>query len=143
MNIHRLKNGINLIDDTYNANPDSVKSAIRSLTSIKGGERGILVLGDMFELGEHSEEMHKKIGEFAAEAGISKLYATGRFSESVAEGACLKEMNQNSIFTGSRKEILAHLRKGLEPGDWVLVKGSRAMKMEDIVEGLTEEFLVS
>jgi len=143
MNIHRLKNGINLIDDTYNANPDSVKSAIRSFTSLKNGKRGVLVLGDMFELGEHSEEMHKKIGEFAAEAGISRLFATGRFSESVAEGARLKEMNQSSIFTGSRKEILVHLKKGLEPGDWVLVKGSRAMKMEDIVEGLTEEFLVS
>ena len=141
MNIQRLKNGINLIDDSYNANPDSVRSAIRTLTSLKGGKRSILVLGDMFELGEHSKELHKKIGEFAVEAGISKLYAVGRFSESVAEGARLKEMNQNAIFTGSRKEILAHLRKGLEPGDWVLVKGSRAMKMEDIVGGLTEEFL--
>ncbi len=143
MNIHRLKTGINLIDDTYNANPDSVKSAIRSLTSIKGGARGFLVLGDMFELGEYSEEMHKKIGEFAAESGISRLYATGRFSESVAEGAHSKGMNQSSIFTGSRKEMLAHLKKSLEPGDWVLVKGSRAMKMEEIVEELKEEFLQS
>jgi UDP-N-acetylmuramoyl-tripeptide--D-alanyl-D-alanine ligase len=141
MNVHRFKNDIKLIDDTYNANPDSVRSAVRSLVALKKGKRGILVLGDMFELGEHSEEMHKKIGELVAEVGIEKLFAVGRFSESVAEGARSGGMNRRSIFNGSGKEILVHLRKEIKPGDWVLIKGSRAMKMEDIVEALTEEFL--
>jgi len=143
MNVLKLKNDIHLIDDTYNANPDSVKGAIRSLVSLKKDKRGILILGDMFELGEHSEEMHKAIGEFAAAAGVSKLFAVGHFSELVAEGARSGGMARNSIVTASEKENLLHLREHLEPGDWVLIKGSRAMKMEEVVKGIKEEFLES
>jgi len=128
--------GVHIIDDTYNANPDSMKAAIRTLDSLKGNSRSILVAGDMFELGEHAESMHRNTGSLSARSNITKLYVTGEFAETVAEGARKENRNLMEIFIGSKKEILEDLKKWLLPGDWVLVKGSRAMGMEKIVEGL-------
>jgi len=128
--------GVHIIDDTYNANPDSMEAAIRILSSLKGSSRGILVAGDMLELGEHAESMHKKIGALSARSKIARLYVTGEFAEAVANGAGKEDKNSMDIFIGAREEILEDLKKSLLPGDWVLVKGSRAMGMEKIVEGL-------
>ncbi|MCD4762932.1 MAG: UDP-N-acetylmuramoyl-tripeptide--D-alanyl-D-alanine ligase [Desulfobacterales bacterium] len=130
--------GVHIIDDTYNANPDSMEAAIRILSSLKGNSRGILVAGDMLELGEHAESMHKKIGALSARSNIARLYITGEFAEAVAKGAGKEDKNSMDIFIGAREEILEDLKKSLLPGDWVLVKGSRAMGMEKIVEGLKE-----
>ncbi len=128
--------GVHIIDDTYNANPDSMEAAIRILSSLKGNSRGILVAGDMLELGEHAESMHRKIGAMSARSNIARLYITGEFAEAVANGAGKEDKNSMDIFIGAREEILEDLKKSLLPGDWVLVKGSRAMGMEKIVEGL-------
>ena len=128
--------GAHIIDDTYNANPDSMEAAIRTLNSLKGKRRGVLVAGDMLELGEHAESMHRKIGSLSARSNLARLYVTGEFAEAVADGASKEDKNSMDIFIGSREEILEDLRKQLLPGDWVLVKGSRAMGMEKIVEGL-------
>lgn len=135
MNIFDVR-GVHIIDDTYNANPDSMEAAIRILSSLKGNSRGILVAGDMLELGEHAESMHRKIGAMSARSNIARLYITGEFAEAVANGACKEDKNSMEIFIGAREEILEDLKKSLLPGDWVLVKGSRAMGMEKIVEGL-------
>ena len=128
--------GVHIIDDTYNANPDSMKAAIRTLGSLKGNSRSILVAGDMLELGEHAESMHRNIGSLSVRSKIARLYVTGEFAEIVADGACKENKNSMDIFIGSKKEILEDLKKWLLPGDWVLVKGSRSMGMEKIVEGL-------
>jgi UDP-N-acetylmuramoyl-tripeptide--D-alanyl-D-alanine ligase len=128
--------GAHIIDDTYNANPDSMKAAIRILSSLKGNSRGILVAGDMLELGEYAESMHRKIGVLSARSNIARLYITGEFADAVAKGAGKEDKNSMDIFIGAREEILEDLKKSLLPGDWVLVKGSRAMGMEKIVEGL-------
>ena len=128
--------GVHIIDDTYNANPDSMEAAIRILSSLKGNSRGIIVAGDMLELGEHAESMHRKIGSLSARSNIARLYVTGEFAEAVANGAGKEDKNSMDIFIGAREEILEDLKKSLLPGDWVLVKGSRAMGMEKIVEGL-------
>jgi UDP-N-acetylmuramoyl-tripeptide--D-alanyl-D-alanine ligase len=128
--------GVHIIDDTYNANPDSMEAAIRTLSSLKGNSRGILVAGDMLELGEHAESMHRKIGALSARSNIARLYITGEFAEAVANGAGKEDKNSIDIFIGAREEIVEDLKKSLLPGDWVLVKGSRAMGMEKIVEGL-------
>ncbi len=124
-----------IIDDTYNANPDSMKAAIMTFKSLKGRNRGAIIAGDMLELGEYAESMHKNIGFLSAKSDIAKLYITGEFAESVAAGA-REEDDSLDIFTGTREEILKDLTDWLMPGDWVLVKGSRAMGMEKIVEGL-------
>ncbi|MEA3436479.1 MAG: UDP-N-acetylmuramoyl-tripeptide--D-alanyl-D-alanine ligase [Thermodesulfobacteriota bacterium] len=136
MNILHTDRGINLIDDTYNANPGSMEEALKTLTTLKKNNRGIFIAGDMFELGKHAEKMHEEIGALAAGSGIYMLYATGEFAETVASGAVGGGMEPGNIFTGSKKEILDDLTGRLRTNDWVLVKGSRAMEMEEIVEGL-------
>ena len=136
MNIHHTDRGINLIDDTYNANPGSMEAALKTLTTLKKNNRGIFIAGDMFELGRHAEQMHEEIGALAAGSDISMLYATGEFAKSVANGAIHGGMESKNIFIGEKKEILDDLPGHLKSGDWVLVKGSRGMRMEEIVERL-------
>ncbi|RZB33740.1 MAG: murE/murF fusion protein [Desulfobacteraceae bacterium Eth-SRB2] len=138
MNILKTGKGINIIDDTYNANPDSMKAAINTLRSLKGNHTGILVAGDMLELGDHAESMHRNIGRIAAGLDIAKLYVTGEFSQTVASGAMDEDMNPRDIFAGTKEEILEGIKDRLGPGDWVLVKGSRGMAMETIVQGLLD-----
>ena len=136
MNILKTSRGIHIIDDTYNANPDSMEAAIKTLMSLKGDKRGVFVAGDMFELGKHAEYMHKKLGMLSARSGIAKLYVTGKFAERVASGALDEGMGSRDIFTGSKEEIVKDLKEMLRPGDWILVKGSRTTCMEKVVEGL-------
>ncbi|MGD9333500.1 MAG: UDP-N-acetylmuramoyl-L-alanyl-D-glutamate--2,6-diaminopimelate ligase, partial [Desulfobacterales bacterium] len=138
MNILKTGRGITIIDDTYNANPDSMKAAINTLRSLKGNNTGILVAGDMLELGEHAESMHRDIGRIAAGSDIAKLYITGEFGRTVAAGAMDNDMNTRNIFTGTKEEILKEIKDCLGPGNWVLVKGSRGMAMETIVQSLLD-----
>ncbi len=136
MNTFRTGRGINIIDDTYNANPGSMKAALDTLLSLKGNNRGFFVAGDMYELGDQAESFHKEVGENVSYSNIEKLYAAGKFAETVAQGALDENMKPGNIFTGTKEEILEDIKKCSLPGDWILVKGSRAMGMEIIVEGL-------
>ncbi|MBU0545618.1 MAG: UDP-N-acetylmuramoyl-tripeptide--D-alanyl-D-alanine ligase [Proteobacteria bacterium] len=133
MNIFTLSNGITIIDDSYNANPGSMEAAIKTLSELKADNRGVLIAGDMLELGKHSTKMHEKIGALCAESGIARLYTTGQFAGNTADGAIGNGMSRNSIVTGSHDDILENITGWLGSGDWVLVKGSRAMGMEKIV----------
>jgi UDP-N-acetylmuramoyl-tripeptide--D-alanyl-D-alanine ligase len=137
MNIFSTSNGIHIIDDSYNANPDSMKVAISTLNQLAQGKQHLIVLGDMFELGDKAAGLHYEIGAFAANSETSRLYAVGSFAKSVAQGAMEKGMDENRIMTGTKASICDDLIQRLEPGDWVLVKGSRAMVMEEIVKKLT------
>lgn len=136
INLLKGKTGCNLIDDTYNANPDSMMAAVKTLKSLKGYSKGYFIMGDMKELGSDAGLLHKNIGAFAAEEGIEELCATGDYAEVVAEGAQNAGLAKDHIFTGSKKEIIKTLLQKLKSGDWVLVKGSRTMGMEEIIEGL-------
>jgi UDP-N-acetylmuramoyl-tripeptide--D-alanyl-D-alanine ligase len=138
MNILEIKNGIHLIDDTYNANPDSMVGALKTLNSLKGKNRSVFVAGDMFELGEHAAVLHEKIGQIVADTKVSRLYAVGSHAGKVAEGAISRGMLKENIFLGTKEEILTDLNKWLRTGDWVLVKGSRGMGMEQVVKGLNQ-----
>ncbi|MDQ1331428.1 MAG: UDP-N-acetylmuramoyl-L-alanyl-D-glutamate--2,6-diaminopimelate ligase [Thermodesulfobacteriota bacterium] len=138
MNIFTMQNGITIIDDSYNANPGSMEAAIITLAGLKGNRRGILVAGDMLELGTHSQEMHRKIGAICAKSGIARLYASGEFSGQIAEGAVGNGMESSAVFTGTQEDIIDDLKSRLKAEDWVLVKGSRGMKMEKIVLKLKE-----
>ena len=138
MSYFQMPNGIHIIDDTYNANPDSMKAAILTLKALRADNRSILVAGDMLELGEQSASLHNRIGTLAGTSGIRRIYLTGEFAEAVAAGAQESHMNGRDIITGTKAEILADLKNYLKPGDWVLIKGSRGMRMEDIVKGLKE-----
>jgi UDP-N-acetylmuramoyl-tripeptide--D-alanyl-D-alanine ligase len=138
MDLHRMQGGITLIDDTYNANPGSMKAAIRTLQDLKK-KRGIAVLGDMLELGESSWSLHREIGLFAARAGLSRLYATGEYADALAQGAREGGMADKDIFSGAKADIFRNVIKVLASGDWVLVKGSRGMRMETLVKALMNE----
>jgi UDP-N-acetylmuramoyl-tripeptide--D-alanyl-D-alanine ligase len=136
MNILQTASGIHVIDDTYNANPESMKAAITTLVSLRANNRSIFVAGDMLELGAQAESLHRQVGVRAATANINKLLVTGDYADAVADGAKKAGMKSENIFTGSQGKILNALKDSLKPGDWVLVKGSRGAHMDTIVEGL-------
>lgn len=136
MEILTLPGGVHLINDSYNANPGSMALAIDTLGALKGNGRGILIVGDMLELGEHGESAHRELGILATRAGAARLYATGEFARVVAEGATGAGMDPGTIFMGSHDEIVEAVKGRLGPGDWILVKGSRLMAMEKVIEGL-------
>jgi UDP-N-acetylmuramoyl-tripeptide--D-alanyl-D-alanine ligase len=138
MNIFETASGIHIIDDTYNANPDSMQAAITTLNALRTNNRSVFVAGDMLELGARTESLHKQVGAWAAMANIDKMMVTGEFATAVISGAVDAKMNRDDIFTGSRGEILNALKDSLRPGDWVLIKGSRGARMDTVVEGLKE-----
>ncbi len=129
--------GLKIIDDSYNANPSSVRAALNVLVDL-GGYKTVAVLGDMLELGTISAEAHREAGRFAAEIGVGKLIVLGDLAQYIAEGA------ENSGFSALRcvdhREALRVLESlSLGKGWYVLVKGSRGMRMEKIVEALCRE----
>jgi UDP-N-acetylmuramoyl-tripeptide--D-alanyl-D-alanine ligase len=136
MNIFQTANGIHIIDDTYNANPDSMQAAITTLNALRANNRSVFVAGDMLELGAQAESLHRQVGAWAATANINKLCVTGEYAEAMAAGAKNAGMKSENIVIGSQKKILDHLKDSLKPGDWALVKGSRGAKMENIVKGI-------
>ena len=124
--------GATVLDDSYNANPGSVKAAIDVLASRPG--KRILVLGDMAELGSLSSKSHREIGAYAREQNIDGLFITGRFAEHTARG--FGDAAQNF----ADKAALARALPGLmDNTTTVLVKGSRSAAMEDVVGAITEE----
>ena len=133
LNIQTLENGITLIDDTYNANPGSMKAALTTLQTLKGSQRSIFVAGDMLELGRQAAALHREIGAFAARSGIAALFATGPLAMHVADGARDGGLAQASIHIGEQTEIAQRLQQFARRGDWVLIKGSRGMRMENVV----------
>ena len=124
-----------VIDDTYNANPASMRAAFEALRSVATGRR-VAVLGDMLELGPDSPRLHREVGAAAAILGIGTLFAVGEQAEQVAAGA--HERGAEARAFATMDALLGALPSALHGGDWVLGKGSRGMKMERVVELLTE-----
>lgn len=127
---------IRIIDDTYNANPASMAAALRTLESLKGGNRGIAVLGDMLELGDAAAALHRELGEGVGRSDVHALFAAGDFSEELAAGARAAGMAAEQIITGEVEDLAREIPSMVKAGDWVLVKGSRGMRMERVVERL-------
>ncbi len=138
MNIRDMPGGIHLIDDTYNANPESMKAAFATLNTMRAGARGIAVIGDMLELGHQAQSLHRNVGAGATRSGISRLYVYGEFAAAVRTGAHDEGMPPTDTFEGTHDEIVEDLKNWLQTGDWLLVKGSRGMAMEKVVRKLQE-----
>ena len=138
MNITHMSGGIHLIDDTYNANPESMKAAFATLDTMRAGARGVVVIGDMLELGVQAKTLHREVGALAARSTISRLYAYGEFAADVTAAARDEGLPPTDTFEGSHDEIVEDLKDWLQPGDWLLVKGSRGMAMEKVVCKLQE-----
>jgi UDP-N-acetylmuramoyl-tripeptide--D-alanyl-D-alanine ligase len=141
MEIINLKNGAYLLDDSYNANPSSVREALMTLKDLKNHHSCYVFLGDMLELGEVADEMHRKIGMLMATIGVNALFLQGDFSPITAAGAMDGGLSAKNIyFLSDLREAMVYLKEHLKKGDWVLVKGSRRMKMEKIVEQIRADF---
>jgi UDP-N-acetylmuramoyl-tripeptide--D-alanyl-D-alanine ligase len=134
--------GIKAIDDTYNANPDSVKTAIEYLDMLPSSGKKILLLGDMLELGEYSIPAHKEVIKYAIDKDFCYLLFYGEeFIKAIDDMKSeLKDIIGYKIFyTKDEKEIKNFLRQILKPNDIILIKGSRAMKMERFINFIEEE----
>jgi UDP-N-acetylmuramoyl-tripeptide--D-alanyl-D-alanine ligase len=135
-----ILDGVRIIDDTYNSNPVSLRAAVDFLSQLECDGKRIAVIGDMLELGEQSDELHREAGSFIASSRVSTLVTVGDKASRIAEGALSDGFSGDSVFIcGSNSEAAESLRKIMGSGDIVLIKGSRGMKMEEIVESLGEE----
>ena len=135
-----LGGGATVIDDSYNANPVSMRSSLEALAALAGQGRGIAVVGDMGELGDTADGAHRETGRLVAELAIGRLIALGERAPLVVEAARQAGMEATKSFVAADPEEASHrVREALTRRDWVLVKGSRAMKLERVVEALRRE----
>ena len=139
MNLLARAGDVWLVDDTYNANPQSMAAALHGLAELGGGGRAFAVLGDMGELGETAAEAHREAGRLAGELGVDGLVALGEHAGQILEGARRSGVEETHCLEGAdHDDVVERVASWLRPGDRVLVKGSRAMRMERIVAGLVE-----
>ena len=130
--------GVQVINDCYNANPASMKAAIQLLAELGRGKRSIAALGDMLELGAETKRMHREVGAFLAGQGIGHLLACGVLGRELAEGARQAGMPSDRIAELPDAQAAATaLSRMVRQGDVVLVKASRGMRMEQVVEAVT------
>src|SRR6266700_736665 len=125
--------GVQFIDDSYNANPDSMKAALHTLVQLDADGKRIAVLGEMRELGEESARGHREVGETAAELGVDQLIAIGDMAAAIAEAARNAGL-QNISIARSTSEAAELLGAIAVSGDLVLVKGSRSARTERVIE---------
>jgi UDP-N-acetylmuramoyl-tripeptide--D-alanyl-D-alanine ligase len=140
LRVARLQSGLQLIDDCYNANPLSMGAALQTLHDLAGDDetaRPVAVLGDMLELGDHEAEAHRTVGEEAARAGVALLAAFGPRSRALADAAAAAGLPADRIFhTEEIDALVAWAREHVTASDLLLVKASRGMKLERLVEAL-------
>ena len=136
LRVETLASGLQLVDDCYNANPSSMSAGLRTLTDLAraAGRRPVAVLGDMLELGAFEAEAHRALGEEAARAGVVRLAAFGPRARGTAEAA--RAAGLDAFHTEELPALVAWARAQVSPGDVLLVKGSRGMKLERLVEAL-------
>lgn len=140
--IHSVR-GAHVIDDSYNASPDSITSNLRALFDYPGAGRRIAVLADVLELGKDSEELHRGIGRYIVEESqkgreLAYLITVGK--EAACIGAVVKEYSRIPVVCcDSREQAVQEVQQRMQQGDWILVKGSRGMQMDQVVEQLIKE----
>lgn len=127
-------NGAKIIDDTYNASPDSVKAGIDILASMQTSGKRIAVLGDMFELGDYAQISHFESGKYAKEKGVDILVAVGEMASQTGKGFGDGEFKSFS----DNEETSNFLKNNIKAGDVVLIKGSRGMKMDEIIKKIID-----
>jgi UDP-N-acetylmuramoyl-tripeptide--D-alanyl-D-alanine ligase len=140
--VRRLRDGITLVDDSYNSSPTALRRALEVIARDTGASRKVAVLGEMLELGDHAARLHRESGRAAAEAGLSLLYTVG--------GAPAKAMADAAIAAGLPVSAVTHFDKsdaaapavaaGVRSGDLVLVKGSRGTRTDVIADRIAAEF---
>jgi len=137
--IKGIKNSI-IIDDTYNSSPEALKKAIQALINFSFGQRKIIALGDMLELGKDSEKLHRQAGKMISKAEeIDYLITFGEEAKYISDEALKNNFSKDKVFHFSEKDkIIEFIKEIIKQDDVVLVKGSRGMEMEKIVEKIIE-----
>ena len=130
-NVVSVLNNITVIDDTYNANYTSTVAALENLQQMPSKGRKVFVFGNMAELGDHSEEYHRKVGYKCSEIGLNAVFAIG--SETITTINETKNVDVSKHFMG-KDDLAAYLKNYLKKGDTVLFKGSRSMEIEKIIQ---------
>ena len=123
-------NGATVLDDSYNANPDSIRAGLQVLAECSG--KRYLALGDMGELGEEAAELHRRVGSEARSVGIDRLYASGELSRAATEA-----FGENGHYFEQQQQLIEALLPEMKGDVTVLVKGSRSSRMERVVEALS------
>ena len=139
MDITELKNGVKIINDSYNASFESMQASLKYLSRLEN-TRKIAVLGDMFELGEFSKQLHEKVGEEVAKNKIDILICSGENSKYIAENAKQNGMNPETIYYFENKnDIEEFIKKIWKENDSILFKASNGMRFFEIVEKLIKD----
>ena len=131
-------NGVQFLDDSYNANPDSMKAALQTLVELTADGKRIAVLGEMRELGKETQRGHEEVGEAAAYFGIDHLIGIGEMGEIISRAAKKAGLGKSET-VGSTSEAAELLSQIAEPGDLVLIKGSRLARTEDVIEHFAKQ----
>ena len=143
MQLNNFYNGIKILNDSYNASPLSVKSALETLAEVAQTNRKIAILGDMLELGEKTDFYHREIGKEIAKLSIDILITVGQGGKIIAQSSKEEGMAEERVFSFEKNEKINLTKKLLsltKPGDFILLKGSREMKMEEILEFWQKEY---
>ena len=137
-----LGKGVSVVYDAYNANPGSVLKSLESFSRLRSGaKRMIAVLGDMKELGPGSRDFHRGIGETLDVFSLNTLVAVGEHAREIAEGAREKGACESIHYFPTNAEACSFLSGFVEEGDYLLLKGSRSMRLEEILQGLSLKLL--
>jgi UDP-N-acetylmuramoyl-tripeptide--D-alanyl-D-alanine ligase len=141
MEVHERRDGVLVVNDAYNANPDSTRAAIEALAHLAGnGRRGIAVLGYMAELGDIEARSHEEAGRLAAQAGAAVIVAVGAGAAPVLDGArAVGGWHGEAIGVPDQQSAVAELQNRLRPGDVVLVKASKSAGLWEVADGLLAE----
>lgn len=134
--------GVHIIDDTYNASPDSIVGNLRALFDYPDDGRRLAVLGDVLELGEQSWDLHEGIGRFIVKEAkkgrqLSLLIVVGQETQAIANYVSAHSRIE-VVSCENNEQVVKTLKSRKESGDWILVKGSRGMHMDEVVKQLIE-----
>ena len=143
MQLSNFYNGIKILNDSYNASPLAVKSALETLAEVAHTNRKVAILGDMLELGEKTDFYHREIGKEVAKLSIDILITVGPGGKIIAQSSKEEGMAEERVFSFEKNEKINLSKKLLsltKPGDYILLKGSREMKMEEILEFWGKEY---
>lgn len=130
------QSGLTIINDAWNASPQSMKAAIETFQELKGYERKFIVLGDMMELGEAEVQYHTEIGEFIDPMKIDYVYTFGELAQHIASAAQLNFKNERVRSFMNKEDLIRDIEHAINSQDIVIVKGSRGMQLEDVVSKL-------
>jgi UDP-N-acetylmuramoyl-tripeptide--D-alanyl-D-alanine ligase len=138
MEVFQSAGGVTVVNDAYNASPTSMRAAVETLSDMDVEGRRVAVLGDMAELGSLAELAHFELGEYVASLGFDRLVAVGQRAARIADGARASGMDPGDVVDAVDADAVAPMLEAyVEPGDAVLVKASRVMGLERVVEALT------